>query len=107
MRTLWENYSGSDLELRKYISRISDSILQPMHGSGTQVYGERDLRVGLKYTTSFLSVLQKKVQQILGFGGFRGRIELCTTPLRLLCVPRPPPDCFPAFWGSLGARSEF
>ena len=31
MRTLWENYSGSDLELRKYKSRISDSILQPMH----------------------------------------------------------------------------
>ena len=43
MRTLWENYSGSDLELRKYKSRISDSILQRMSDSGTQVYGGRDL----------------------------------------------------------------
>ena len=31
MCTLWENYSGCDLELRKYISQISDSILQRMH----------------------------------------------------------------------------
>ena len=30
MCTLWENYSGSDLEPRKYKSRISDSILQRM-----------------------------------------------------------------------------
>ena len=43
MCTLWENYSGCDLELRKYISRISDSILQRMHGSGTQVYGAREV----------------------------------------------------------------
>ena len=43
MCTLWENYSGCDLELRKYISRIFHSILQRMHGSGTQVYGARDL----------------------------------------------------------------
>ena len=43
MPILWKNYSGSDLELRKYESRISDSILQRMSGSGTQVYGGRDL----------------------------------------------------------------
>jgi len=43
MPILWENYSGSNLELRKMISRIFHSILQPMHGSGTQVYGAREL----------------------------------------------------------------
>ena len=45
MSTLWENYSGGDLEPRKYISRISDSILQRMHGSGTQVYGAREFTI--------------------------------------------------------------
>ena len=44
MPILWENYSGSGLGLRIYIFRIFDSILQPMHDSGTLVYGERELR---------------------------------------------------------------
>ena len=43
MPIVWKKYSGSDLEPRKSISRIFHSILQPMHGSGTQVYGERAL----------------------------------------------------------------
>ena len=42
MCSLWEKLSGCDLELRKYKSRISDSILQRMSGSGTQVYGGRE-----------------------------------------------------------------
>ena len=47
MPILWENYSGSGLGLKVYIFRILDSILQPMHDSGTQVYGERELSSAL------------------------------------------------------------
>ena len=48
MCTLWENYSGCDLELRKYISRISDSILQRMHaGWYPGLWSERAQRLVL------------------------------------------------------------